>query len=209
MGEMHGDTQPEPVLENDPESGAQPEPTRRILTRRRLLIGGISVALISLVVVGGLAGYLAYSNKDKADRWMEHASLLQENLNSLEAELEERTDDLNQRTDDLNAMAAKVQQAETAITRSEADVRSLERRQRRLANEKAQVEDARAELAVQTAALEDVASAYVDCNAGLIEFLNYVVADDYITANAIAASVNADCTLAEDSLSSYLVRYGG
>jgi septal ring factor EnvC (AmiA/AmiB activator) len=199
---------PDPVLGVDQEPAAEPS-TRRFLSRRRLIISGLCLAVFMLVAAGGVAGYLAHSNKQRADQWADHAFLLQENLGSLEAELEERTGDLNQRTEDLNAMASKVQEAETAITRSEADVRSLEKRQRRLANEKAQVEDARAELAVQTGALEDVASAYIDCKSGLIELLNYILADDYATANAIVASVDGDCAHADDSLSGYLARYGG
>jgi hypothetical protein len=210
-GEMHDvDHEPDPLPDPNQESPAPlGETTDGFLTRRRLVIGGLGIGVLFLVAMGGLAGYLAYSNKDRADRWVNHASLLQENLDSLEAELKERTDDLNQRTEDLNAMASKVQLAETAIARSEADVRSLEQRQRRLANEKAQVEDARAELAVQTAALEDVASAYVDCNSGLLELLNYIVVDDYASVNAVAPSVDADCAYANDSLSGYLALYGG
>ena len=192
----------------DQEPAAEPS-TRHFLSRRRLIISGLCLAVFMLVAAGGVAGYLAHTNKQRADQWADHAFLLQEDLDSLEEELEERTGDLNQRTEDLNAMASKVQQAETAITRSEADVRSLEKRQRRLANEKAQVEDARAELAVQTGALEDVASAYIDCKSGLIELLNYILADDYATANAIVASVDGDCAYADDSLSGYLARYGG
>ena len=202
--------EPEPALDVDQEPTAPAEPaTRRVLTRRWLIVSGLCLGVFLLVAAGGMAGYLAHSNKQRADQWADHASLLQEDLDSLEAELGARTDDLNQRTEDLNAMASKVQQAETAIARSEADVRSLERRQRRLANEKAQVEDARAELAVQTGALEDVASAYIDCKSGLIELLNYILADDYATANAVVASVDSDCAYADDSLSGYLARYGG
>ncbi len=210
-GEMRDvDYEPDAAPDGDQEQGASDEPaTRHILTRRRLLFSGLGLGVFLLVVAGGVAGYLAHTNKQRADQWADHAFLLQENLDSLEEELEERTGDLNERTDDLNAMASKVQQAETAIARSEADVRSLEKRQRRLANEKAQVEDARAELAVQTGSLEDVASAYIDCKSGLIELLNYILADDYATANAVVASVDGDCAYADDSLSGYLARYGG
>jgi septal ring factor EnvC (AmiA/AmiB activator) len=198
---------PGPDDEREP-AGPADSSERRLFTRRRLVVGGLALGVLLLVVAGGTAGYVAHTNKQRADRWVEHASLLQKNVDSLETELAERTDDLNQRTEDLNGMAAKVQLAETAIARSEADVRSLEKRQRRLANEKAQVEDARAALAVQTSALEDVATAYVGCNSGLVELLNYVLADDFTSANAVVASVDADCANASDSLSGYLALYG-
>ena len=112
-------------------------------------------------------------------------------------------------------MAARVEQAQRAITRSEADVRSLERRQRRLANEKAQVEDARAQLALERDAIAEeadvlgnVAAAFVTCKNGLVELLNYVLADNDGAAAAIVGRVDGDCEVAEGELSSYIAAYG-
>jgi hypothetical protein len=180
-------------------------PSRR---RRRLLVGAIALAIGLLVVVGGLAGYVAWENRARADRWEERATDLETNVESLNDLLVERSESLNERTEELNAVAAKVQDAERTIARSESDVRSLERRQRRLANEKAQVEDARAALALEAEALGEVAGAFITCKQGLDRLLGYVLADDLGAANAIVAGVDGDCRAAEGELSSYLAAYG-
>jgi hypothetical protein len=176
--------------------------------RRRLLLGGMVFVLLLLVSAGATAGYLAWTNKARADDWQSLATQLEADIAELEADLTERTEELNERTEDLNEMAAKVTAAERLIERSEADVKRLERRQRQLANEKAQVEDARAALALQTAAIEDVASAQIDCRAGLAELLSYVVYEDYFTANAILGRVRADCDSADAALDAYRLTYG-
>lgn len=176
--------------------------------RRRLLFGGLVLAFLLLAGAGATAGYLAWTNKARADDWQARAARLEDNVEALDDVVLARTKDLNERTEDLNRMAAKVQQAEQAIARSEKDVRSLERRQRQLASEKAEVEDARAALALEAAAIEDVASAYIDCKNGLTELLNYVLAEDYLTAGTIAGRVDAECLTAERTLESYLTAYG-
>lgn len=181
------------------------EPTR---WRRRLLIGAITLAIVLVVAGVGAAGYLAWENGARADRWEGRAAELEINVESLNDVLLERSDALNERTEELNSMAAKVQVAEQTIARSEADVRSLERRQRRLANEKAQVEDARAALALEADALGTVASAFITCKSGLDEYLGYVLAGNGGAANAVAGRVSSDCGAAESELSSYLARYG-
>jgi septal ring factor EnvC (AmiA/AmiB activator) len=181
---------------------------------RRWLVGLLAICFLLLAAAAGAAGYLAWENKTLADRWEARADELESNLSSLNTVLVERSEALNERTEELNRMAAKVRQAERTITRSEADVRALERRQRELADEKAQVEDARAqltlereELADRALALRGVADALVTCNSGLVELVNYVLADDFASADAIYASTNADCRAAEDELSAYNAAY--
>ena len=136
------------------------------------------------------------------------------NVSSLNEVLVERSEALNERTEELNAMAATVRRADRAIARSEADVRALERRQRELADEKAQVEDARAQLALEreevadrALALSGVADALVTCNNGLVQLVNYVLAEDFAAADAIYESTNADCQAADDELSAYNAAY--
>lgn len=176
--------------------------------RKRLIVAGIVLAFLLLAVAGAGAGYLAFTNEERADRWQARAAVLDENVEALSEVVLERTEDLNERTEELNGMAAKVQRAETAIARSEADVRALERRQRRLADEKAQVEDARARLAVEREALSDVASSFVSCKDGLVELLNYFAIDDFYAADAAYGRVASDCENAEQTLASYAATYG-
>jgi septal ring factor EnvC (AmiA/AmiB activator) len=176
--------------------------------RRRLLLGGIALAFVLLVAAGASAGYLAWTNKVRADDWESLAAQLELNIAELEDNLDVRTEELNERTEDLNQMAAKVTAAEQLIERSEADVKRLERRQRQLANEKAQVEDARAALALETETIADVASGQIDCRRGLEELLFYVANQDYFAANAILRRVRADCNTADAALDAYLARYG-
>ena len=177
--------------------------------RKRLLLGGLVLCFLLLAGAGAAAGYLAFTNKERADLWEARAVDLEGDVAALERVVAERTDDLNERTDDLNAMAAKIVQAERTIARSEADVRSLEQRQRRLANEKAQVEDARAALALQASAMEDVAGAFIECNDGLVEYLGYIVEEDYVSASSEYGRINGYCQDAEDRLAQYLATQGG
>jgi septal ring factor EnvC (AmiA/AmiB activator) len=177
------------------------------LRRRRLLFGGIAFAVCLFLIAGSTAGYLAWTNKARADDWQGRAAQLEANVTELEETINERTQELNERTEDLNQMAAKVTAAARAIARSESDVKLLERRQRQLANEKAQVEDARAQLALQTATIEDVASAFITCKDGLTQLLSFVLAQDYFSANSIVGRVRADCDTAEARLDSYFANY--
>jgi hypothetical protein len=176
--------------------------------RKRLLVGGLLLIILLLAGAGAAAGYFAWTNKERADRWEARATSLGANVEALNEVVLGRTEDLNERTEELNRMAAKVEQAERAIARSERDVRSLERRQRQLASEKAEVEDARGALALEAAAIEDVASAYIDCKNGLSELLAYVLAEDFLTASTIVGRVDADCVSADGTLESYLATYG-
>jgi len=176
--------------------------------RRRLLIGGVALTVLLLAATAAGATYVAWTNKDRADRWEARAAILERNVAALDEAVITRTEDLNERTSELNRMAAIVKKAEHAIKRSEADVKNLERRQRALAAEKAEVEDARAALALEADALEAVAQAYVDCKTGLVELLNYVLDDDYYSAGAVVGSVRSDCDSADASLDGYLATFG-
>jgi septal ring factor EnvC (AmiA/AmiB activator) len=182
-------------------------PSRR---GRRVLVAALALGLLLLAAAGATAGYLAWENKARADRWEDRAGELERNVSSLNEVLVERSETLNERTEELNAMAATVRRAERAVTRSEADVAALERRQRELADEKAQVEDARAQLALEREELADralalrgVADALVTCNTGLVQLVNHVLAEDFAAADAIYESTNADCQAAEDELAGY------
>jgi hypothetical protein len=115
---------------------------------------------------------------------------------------------LNQRTDEANALAAKVADAEEAIQRSEGDVKRLERRQRQLAAEKADIEDARAALAVQTAAIQDLAQRYIDCKSGLVRVLQDVNSGNGYDLQAIGGQVIAACNAADSALADYQAQYG-
>jgi septal ring factor EnvC (AmiA/AmiB activator) len=190
------------------ELGLPEERHRGSPTLRRYLVGGLIALLFLLVVASGIVGYLAWTNKTRADDWQARAAELQADVDQLETTLDERTAILNERTDDVNNLASKVADAERAIERSEDDVKRLERRQRQLAAEKARVEDARAALALQTAAIEDVASAYIDCKSGLTEAIGYIAAQNYYALNAIASRVDADCAAADSALQNYVANYG-
>ena len=93
-----------------------------------------AVLALGLLVAGAGAGYLAYENDSRADKWRERADRLQRNADQLNELLIERTEVLNKRPEELNALAAKLKKAQRAIARSEEDVKTLERRQRQLAN---------------------------------------------------------------------------
>lgn len=169
----------------------------------------IVLAVVLCLALGalGVSGYLAWSNKERADLWQVRADALERNVDKLNGVLVERSDVLNARTRELNRMASKVGKQQTALRRSEADVASLAQRQRALAAEKAKVEDSRAALAVQADAIETVASAFIDCKDGLFELLDYILADDYYDASAISDRVFSDCGYAESTLSTYNANY--
>jgi hypothetical protein len=181
-------------------------PVIRTTARWRFVWIG-SLALL-VAVCGGLA-YLAWSNHDRAERWEVRSTRLERNAEALNTLLIQRSTSLNARTRELNGMAAKVRRATTALQRSEQDVASLARRQRQLANEKAQIEDKRAELAAESAKLGSFADAFIDCKGRLIDILQYVVNDDYASANYYFPDVQSSCQGAEDELADYNATYGG
>lgn len=133
--------------------------------------------------------------------------MLEQNIDQLNGVLVERSNMLDARTREVNRMAMKVREHQSALRRSEADVSSLERRQRALAAEKADVEDQRAALLVQSAAIEGVADAFVDCKDGLVLLLDYVLDEDYFSASAIISDVSSDCSYAESTLADYNATY--
>jgi hypothetical protein len=181
----------------------QPPAAKR---RRGWLVPSI-IALVALIAVTAV-GSLAYSNKNRADRWEARAFRLERNTEQLNGLLTERSTQLNERTRELNQIAKKFARQQGALTRSESDVASLSERQRQLAAEKAAVEDSRAALTVQARALDGVASALVVCNDGLIELLGYVFQGDDASVSAVIDGVAADCDSAELGLTEYRVRYG-
>lgn len=175
--------------------------------RRRLWIAlALGASLLLIATLAG-SGYLALSNKSRADRWEGRALTLERNVDQLNGLLVARSNTLNARTRELNRMAGKVRQQQSSLRRSEADVSSLEQRQRALAAEKAEVEDSRAQLAVQAASLENVADAFVDCKDGLVELLGYILDEDYYSTNVVISRVSSDCGYAESALSDYNATY--
>lgn len=187
-------------------SAASERPTLASKSRGLWLWLALAVIVLLVAALAG-SGYLAVSNTSRADRWQDQALILERNVDQLNGVLVERSNTLNARTRELNRMAAKVRRQQTALVRSEADVSSLEQRQRALAAEKADVEDSRAQLAVQAAALENVADAFVDCKDGLVELLGYVLDEDFSLASAVIPDVSSDCGYAESALSGYNARY--
>jgi hypothetical protein len=180
------------------------ESSKRI-TARRLVI---AIGALGLVLVVLSESYLVFSNKSRADRWQARSAALERNVDGLNRLLVMRSSQLNARTRELNRMGHKVRKEQQALKRSQADVSQLARRQRELANEKAQVEDSRAGLVVQAAALEGVSSAFANCKDGLVDLLDYVLNDDYVSAEAIVDSVGSECQYAENSLADYRASYG-
>lgn len=183
--------------------------------RRRLWQALAACVLLALLVAGGLAGYVARTNRDRADAWQRVADELAAQNAGLKDVLEERTEQLNLRTGDLNDMALKVEDLQAALQRSEGDVRSLERRQRQLAAEKAAIEDERAQLAVaqdalleEQAALQDVVAAMADCNVQVTEAYNALLNDDFLLDLEVDEA-NRACDAAYDAWDTYNAAYGG
>jgi septal ring factor EnvC (AmiA/AmiB activator) len=187
------------VLTHDgrPASPPQRSKGRLLLTTLVAVVGGV------LFVTAGGASYLAFVNRERADRWEVRASALQRDLTDLNNILVTRSDELNERTAQANSLATKVETLQQAVNRSEKDVHSLERRQRQLANEKAQVEDQRGALALQAATLQTVAQTYSDCSHGLNNLLQAVVYENYGWINANADGIVATCNQAEAAFSAY------
>lgn len=182
---------------------------RRVRRRHRLLgAGGIALALV-LLALAGIASYVAFDNRDRANRWQARAAALQRSVDTVNDVLVKRTETLNARVSQLNAMATKVRQAQVALSRSEGDVNTLEQRQRELANEKAQLEDERAALVEQQSSLEQVASSFVACKGELEDVLDAIANDDYTWLQVNGETVAGDCEAADSSLSDYVSTYGG
>jgi hypothetical protein len=194
--------EPEPEATSRPAFPREPATPQRPLRRRWPLL---LAAVVVLLVVAALSttGYLAYSNKSRADRWEARSLALERNVDELNVVLVERSNALDARTRELNRIARTVKAQQRALRRSEADVSSLSSRQRALAAEKAAVEDSRAGLAIQASSLEDVADGFVDCKDGLVDLLGYILDEDYFSANAVIGGVADDCQYAESALSSY------
>lgn len=167
----------------------------------------VLLAAAAIIVASG-AAYLAYDNLNRAEDWEARAFRLERNTEQLNGLLSERSTQLNERTRELNRIAAKVTRQQNALAESESDVQTLSARQRALAAEKAAVEDSRANLAVQAAALENVADALVACNGGLFQLFGFLVEGDQASADAIVDSVSVDCAAAESRFSEYRFRYG-
>jgi len=167
---------------------------------RKLLIAAVITLAVLLLVTAAGASYLAFVNRERADRWETRANALEGDIGDLEGQL-------NQRTSLANDLAGKVQELQRAVTRSEGDVRGLERRQRKLANEKAQVEDQRAGLVLQAATLQTVAQTYSECSGGLSDLLQAVVYEDYGWITANADRIVATCNAAEGQFDDYKSNY--
>ncbi len=167
----------------------------------------VLLAVAAIIVASG-AAYLAYDNLNRADEWEARVFRLERNTEQLNGLLSERSTQLNERTRELNRIAAKFTRQQNALVESESDVQTLSARQRELAAEKAAVEDSRANLAVQAAALENVADALVACNGGLFQLFGFLVEGDQASADAVVDSVSVDCAAAEASFSEYRFRYG-
>ena len=61
----------------------------------------------------------------------------------------------------------------------------------------------------ESAKLGSVADAFIDCKDGLIDVLQYVVAEDYSSASYYWPNVNSNCQSAESELADYNANYGG
>ena len=168
--------------------------------RRRATRIAIVLAVAAPTAAAGAASWVAFTNKDRADRWEARSSQLQSNVYALNALVIRRTALLNARGAQLNVMARKVTRAQNALSRSEGDVASLEVRQRQLANEKAQLEDERA-------ALTEVASAFITCKGDLENVIQAVGNSDYAWIETYADTIDSECSSADSSLQSFLAAY--
>jgi hypothetical protein len=204
LADRLADADADPATEVVQERTSPPAPARRA---RAWPIVATLIAAVAVVVAAGSA-YIAWDNRNRASDWEARAFRLERNTEQLNGLLVERSTQLNERTRELNTIAGKVTRQQNALARSESDVETLSDRQRELAAEKAAVEDSRAELALQSAALERVADALVQCNQGLFQLFGYVVSGDGGAADAIVDGVSADCRLAESRFAQYRFRYG-
>jgi hypothetical protein len=167
----------------------------------------VTIALAFALALAGV-GWLAYTNKTRADDWEARAFRLERNTEVLNGLLTERSTLLNERTREVNQIAKRFTRQNTALTRSESDVASLTERQRQLAAEKAALEDSRASLALQATALDDIASELVVCNDGLFELLGHMAQGNQAAVSGLIDGVAADCDSAEQSFAEYRARYG-
>ena len=167
----------------------------------------VAIALAFAFALAGV-GWLAYTNKTRADDWEARAFRLERNTEQLNGLLVERSTLLNERTREVNQIAKRFARQNTALTRSESDVETLTDRQRQLAAEKAALEDSRASLAIQATALDGVANELVACNDGLFELLGHMAQGNQAAVSALIDGVAADCDSAEQSFAEYRARYG-
>jgi len=116
---------------------------------RRVLRAALAGAVLALAGAGGFAGYVAKTNRDRADGWRDAATALEARNAELRTLLDTRSRTLDERTARLNEMVVRVEEFQRGLERSERDVRNLERRQRELAAEKAALEDERAQIALE------------------------------------------------------------
>lgn len=178
-------------------SAASTAAVRRGITARQSALAGVMVALVACV---GVAAWIAYTNKTRADRWQARSGALQRNVTALNGIVVRRTVLLNARARQLNDLAGKVQQSQSALSQSEGDVQNLEGRQRALANEKAQLEDERS-------ALTQVASAYITCKSDLENVIQAIANSDYGWIDANGGTAQSDCASADSSLQGFLGSY--
>ncbi len=181
-------------------STAPPEEDAVSPTRRSARVAVAATLVLVLLGLAGGASYLAYVNRQRADRWQARANTFRREVDVLDSVVIHRTALLNARGRQLNKMAAKVQSASSALSQSEGDVANLEQRQRELANEKAQLED-------QHVALTGVAAAYVNCKTDLSNALSAVANQDWSWIDANAVAVQGDCNQADDALQAYESNY--
>jgi chromosome segregation ATPase len=217
-----------PPVETDVPQGVQPDrgELRRQEFRRRRRRRLIPIALLVLSILLsalGMAGYLAYSNKSRADRWQTRAAGLDRNVKALNYILVRRTNTLGKRNRQLNQMAATVAAAQGKLSSSEAVVQTLEERQRQLANEKAQVEDQRQQLVAEKAALAadrdalatqastlvDVASAVVDCKSWLQDAVQAASSQNSTWFDVNGSALDSSCNDADRRVSDYNATYAG
>lgn len=160
----------------------------------------VILAMVALASAAGVAAWIAFTNKSRADRWQARSVELQHNVDALNGVVVRRTALLNARVAQLNVMARKVTEAQGELTRSEGDVQSLEARQRELANEKAQLEDERS-------ALTQVANAFITCKGDLENALQAIGDSDWSWIDTYGPTVRGDCDDADSSLQGFLSAY--
>lgn len=169
------------------------------------------LVLVAVAVVVAAVGALTFAvktNRDRAEDWRQRAIAAEEIVEGQRVVIGQRSQALNRRTLQVNRLAEKLRTTRTALRRSEGDVTSLARRQRELANEKARVEDERRQLQAQQAALELVASDFIDCNDGLFDVLGAVLDEDWTWVSIYVRSRLSSCTDASSSLDVYRSQFG-
>jgi hypothetical protein len=162
---------------------------------------------ILFAILAGLASYVAWENRERAESWEARALRYEAVAGELRVLVGERTQELNRTTETANDVARRLRETRAALSRSTSDVSQLSARQRELANEKAQIEDERQALEQERDALESVAGSFVTCNEGLFGILNAVLEDDYSYVSYYGQGVLDDCRAADAGLDDYLAAY--